>query len=55
MKYDEDFLNGNSFYARCRQPAMRRVVYVSSDGERKAETSEGRAPGVALVSLDELF
>ena len=55
MKYDEDFLNGNSFYARCRQPAVCRVVYVSSEGERKRETLEGRAPGVALVSLDELF
>lgn len=31
------------------------VVYVSSEGEGKGEMSEGRAPSVALVSLDELF
>lgn len=39
----------------CRQPATRRVGYVSSDRERRGEASEGRAPGVALVGLDELF
>lgn len=56
MKYDEDFLNGNRFSACCRQPAMCRVVYVSCDGERKAEASEGCAPSaVALLSSHDLF
>lgn len=55
VKYDEKFLNANSFYVHCRQPAMCCVVYISSDGGRKGEAYQGYPPPVALVSSDELF
>lgn len=55
VKYDKNFLNANSFYVHCSQPAMCHVVYISSDGGRKGEASQGYPPSVALVSSDELF